>query len=97
MTIWQESAARAESLATGPNFPQVHTSRFGVIPKGPPEANKWRLIVDLSSPEGASINDGIGSHLTSLSYVGVKDAAEGIRMFGVGAQLAKVDIKRAYT
>ena len=90
----------SEGTVLGPldpkDFPQVHTSRFRVIPKGPPEANKWRLIVDLSSPEGASINDGIGSHLTSLSYVGVKDAAEGIRMFGVGAQLAKVDIKRAY-
>ena len=44
----------------------------------------------------ASINDGIGSHMTLLSYVGVKDAVEGNSMFGVGAQLAIVDIKRAY-
>ena len=30
-------------------FPFVHTSRFGVIPKG--SSGKWRLIVDMSSPE----------------------------------------------
>ena len=30
-------------------FPKVHISRFGVIPKG--NSGKWRLIVDLSSPQ----------------------------------------------
>ena len=35
----------------------VHCSPFGVIPKKGRE-NKWRLIVDLSAPEGGSINDG---------------------------------------
>ena len=29
-------------------IPQVHISRFGVIPKG--QTGKWRLIVDLSTP-----------------------------------------------
>ena len=57
-------------------FPYVHTSRFGVIPKGSP--GKRRLIVDMSSPEGASINDGIPRELCLLSYVSVKDAAQGI-------------------
>ena len=61
----------AESLDPE-EFPYVHMSRFGVIPK----ANR-QLIVDLLAPEGASINDGIDSHLTSLSYVGVEDAAGG--------------------
>lgn len=75
-------------------FPYIHTSRFGVVPKG--STDKWRLIVDLSSPEGASVNDGIESHLSTLSYVGVRDAAEGIRSLGKGSLLAKVDIKRAY-
>ena len=36
---------------------QVHTSRFGNIPKSTP--GKWRLTVDMSSPEGVSVNDGI--------------------------------------
>lgn len=35
--------------------------------------NKWRLIVDLSSPEGHSVNDGIDSTTCSLSYVSVDD------------------------
>ena len=41
------------------SYPQVHihTSRFGVIPKSRPV--KWRLIVDMSSQEGGSVNDGI--------------------------------------
>ena len=36
-------------------------SRFGVISK-PHQPGKWRLITDLSSPKGASVNDGINSH-----------------------------------
>ena len=36
---------------------QVHTSRFGVIPKSAP--GKWRLIVDISFLEGGSVNDGM--------------------------------------
>ena len=50
----------------------VHTSRFGVIPKG--STGKWRLILDLSSPEGHSLNDGIQESLCSLWYVSVDDA-----------------------
>ena len=53
----------------------VHMSRFGVIPKGS-QPGKWRLIVDLSDPEGSSINDGILSELCSLSYVSIDDAAK---------------------
>ena len=37
-------------------YPQVQVSPFGVIPKSH-QPNKWRLIVDLSSPEGKSVND----------------------------------------
>jgi hypothetical protein len=36
---------------------EVHVSLFGVIPKSEP--GKWYLIVDLSSPCGNSVNDGI--------------------------------------
>ncbi len=88
----------SEGRVLGPldprEFPYIQTSRFGVIPKG--STNKWRLIVDLSSPEGASVNDGIDRQRTTLSYVGVKDAAEGIRSFNTGTLLAKLDVKRAY-
>ena len=36
--------------------PGVHLNRFGVIPKSS-QPGKWRLIVDLSHPEGRSVND----------------------------------------
>ena len=48
----------------------IHCSPFGVIPKKH-KPNKWRLIVDLSAPEGHSINDGISKELASLAYVSV--------------------------
>lgn len=41
-------------------MPQVHTSRIGVIPKKH-QPGKFRLIVDLSSPRGKSVNDRIGA------------------------------------
>ena len=39
-------------------LPGVHVSKFGVIPKSS-QLGKWRLILDLSSPHGASVNGGI--------------------------------------
>ena len=44
-------------------FPFVQISSFGVIPKSTP--GKWRLILDLSSPHGKSVNDGIDKTLCS--------------------------------
>ena len=76
------------------SLPQLHISRFGIIPKK--ATNKWRLICDLSSPEGYSINDGISEELSSLSYVSVDDAADRILALGQGSMLAKVDIRSAY-
>ena len=45
-----------------------HTvSPMGIIPKKN-KPNKWRLIVDLSSPKGFNINEDIPSELSPLSY-----------------------------
>ena len=73
----------------------IHCSPFGVIPKKN-RPNKWRLIVDLSSPEGQSVNDGISKELASLSYVSVDEVVAQICKVGKGAMMAKMDIKRAY-
>ena len=73
----------------------IHCSPFGVIPKRN-RPNKWRLIVDLSSPEGHSVNDGISRDLSSLSYVSVDDVVAGIVQWGRGTLLAKMDIRQAY-
>lgn len=76
------------------DFPLVQVSPFGVIPKKTP--GKWRLIVDLSAPDGHSVNDGVSSGLCSLDYVTIDDAAKMITQEGNGALLAKVDIRHAY-
>ena len=72
----------------------LQTSRFGVIPKNTP--GKWRLIVNLSAPEGASVNDGINERVSSLSYVTVDDAAREVLRRGARSLLAKVDVESAY-
>ena len=73
----------------------VMVNRFGVIPKG--RSGKWRLIVDLSFPEGNSVNDGIDSAFCSLHYVKVEDAAKELFRQGRGSCMAKVDIRSAYS
>ena len=70
----------------------LRISRFGVIPK-PHQPGKWRLITDLSSPKGRSVNDGVDPMLCSVSYASVDDALRCIRRLGCGA---KLDIANAY-
>ena len=77
------------------SLPGIHVSSFGVIPKWQ-QPGKWRLIVDLSRPEGASVNDGISSHLCSMTYMRVDDVADAILKIGQGAEMAKIDIQSAY-
>lgn len=71
----------------------VHISRFGIIPKKS-QPGKWRLIVDLSHPEGLSVNDGISSALCSLSYASdsIDKAADIVLRLGRNTQLAKLAI-----
>ena len=44
----------------------IHISPLGLVPKSR-STNKWRMTVDLSSPVGHSVNDGIDTELTSLA------------------------------
>ena len=75
-------------------FPEVQVNPFGVIPKS--ELGKWHLIVDMSSPEGGSVNDGICKEWCSLSYISVDDVARAVVKLGKGALMAKFDLKAAY-
>ena len=75
--------------------PRVHINRFGVIPKKHQE-NKWRLITDLSHPDGHCVNEAIDRQLCSLSYITVDQVASRALSLGKGALLAKIDIKSAY-
>ena len=82
-------------LAQGDQIDGLHVSRFGVIPKKN-QPGKWRLITDLSSPDGASVNNGIDPAFCSLVYASIDDAAAHILTLGRGTLLAKLDIKSAY-
>ena len=77
------------------DIPQVQISRFGVIPK-PNQPGKWRLILDLSSPQNYSVNDGIASQWCSMKYTSVDNAVEKILQLGRNTELAKIDIEHAY-
>ena len=83
------------SAGTLANPALLQLSPFGVIPKkGRPD--KWRLIVDLSSPKGQSVNDAISREFSSVAYTSIDRAAELVRSLGAGCLLAKLDLKEAY-
>ena len=77
-----------------PPFGDTHINRFGVIPKSTP--GKFRLITDLSFPQGASVNDLVPDSEAEVSYAGIPEAIFMIMKLGRGCQLAKFDISRAY-
>ncbi|XP_019858872.1 PREDICTED: uncharacterized protein LOC109587091 [Amphimedon queenslandica] len=86
-----------EEVAAGRLRPSTVTqlSPIGLIPK----KNKpgcFRMIVDLSSPKGRCVNDGIPSKLCSLHYASVAEAAQRMVQCGRGALMAKIDLKSAY-
>ena len=73
----------------------LQVSPIGVIPKKH-KPGKWRLIVDLSVPEGSSVNDGIDKDTCSLSYVSIDKIVDCILEVGRGVEMAIIDIKEAY-
>ena len=73
----------------------IQISPIRIIPKKN-RPNKWRLITDLSSPHGLSVNDGIEEDWSSLEYVSIDHLAHIVTSVGRGAFLVKADIKEAY-
>ncbi len=73
----------------------IQCSPFGVIPKKG-RLGGWRLIVNLSAPEGHSVNDGIDRELSSVAYTSVDDVIRRVVELGEGALIAKADVKAAY-
>lgn len=88
-----------QGFALGPfspfAMPYIHISRIGVIPKRH-QPGKWRIIVNLSSPRGKSINDGILKEFCSLSYTKVDTIVDSILSLGRGTLLAKIDVRSAF-
>ena len=79
---------------TQPPCPR-HINRFGVIPKKT-QPGRWRLIVDWSFLDGASVNDGIPCDLCSLPYPSIDLAVQQILQLGQDAQLSNLDVKDDY-
>ena len=52
--------------------------------------------MDLSTPAGNSVNDGISKDDCSFHYTSVDDATPRILQLGTGCLLAKLDICQAY-
>ena len=67
-------------------------SPTGAVPKK--STTEWRRIHHLSDPPGESVNDFIEAE--ELQYVRFDDAIRLARRLGIGAKLAKLDVKGAF-
>ena len=76
-----------------PPFTHTHCSPLGAAPK--PDGSV-RLILDLSSPRGDSVNDGISQEDFACTYSRFDDATSIVLHLGRGAYLGKIDIKHAF-
>jgi hypothetical protein len=81
----------------GPFLAKPHNlwvSPLGVIPKSKP--GSFRIIHDLSYPEGHSVNDGIADEDATCEYGSLKRVIAELWSAGPNALLAKVDVSEAY-
>ena len=76
-----------------PPFDGFHCSPLGAEAK---KDGSHRIILDLSSPRGSSINEGISSTQYSVKYSSFDDAVELVSSFGPNSFMAKLDIKHAF-
>uniref|UniRef100_A0A1X7UQT6 Reverse transcriptase domain-containing protein n=1 Tax=Amphimedon queenslandica TaxID=400682 RepID=A0A1X7UQT6_AMPQE len=60
------------------------------------QPGKYHLIVDLSAPEGSSVNNGISPALSTLSYTSVDEAVAMIIEAGQSAWMTKLDFQSEY-
>lgn len=54
------------------------------------------MIVDLSSPASASVNNGISSEEFSMPYIKVDEIIRMVSKYGPGTLMAKFDVETAY-
>ena len=75
-------------------FDEFQINPVGLVPKKAP--GEFRMITNLSSPRGQSINDGILDEFVHISYSTLEDAVRLICKCGPSPFLAKLDIKHAF-
>jgi Reverse transcriptase (RNA-dependent DNA polymerase) len=72
-------------------------SPIGLVPKSTNGVQTgWRIIFDLSSPEGSSVNDGIPKQYGTIAYKSLNDAICLVAQAGKGAVMMKRDLKAAF-
>ena len=76
-----------------PPFHNLHCSPLGSAPK---KDGSLRIILDLSSPSGSSVNDGISPEMCHVRYSSFDEAVGMVRAFGTGCYMAKIDIRHAF-
>ena len=80
-----------------PPFDRVHINPLNFVPKKAP--NQFRLIDNLSLPEGASVNEGIPRSRCTVSYPTIQNLVDAILHFveaGHDPHLFKMDMKSAF-
>ena len=76
-----------------PPIPNLQCSPLGIVPK---KDGTWRIIMDLSSPHGSSVNDNIPKEDYTLHYATFDQALTLIARHGQNALMAKLDIRHAF-
>ena len=76
-----------------PPFEVTHCSPIGAVLK---KDNSCRLIMDLSQPDGLSINENINKEDFPVVYTPFDAATAMVREVGPGCFLSKVDVKHAF-
>ena len=87
-----ESGLTAGPISSPP-FSRMFVLGLGIVPK---KNGKLRVIHDLSSPDGSSVNDGISRDDFSPDYATVDMAVSHIMSLGQGSYLTKVDVRNAF-
>ena len=74
-------------------LPPLQINHFSVIPKGH-SMGRWRLITDLSFPQGLSVDDGIDPSFCSMAYVTFDEVTNLVNMLATGTLMAKWTLNR---
>ena len=78
---------------THPPFENFRCYPLGTVPK---KDGTHRLIIDLSSPSGLSINDFISKKDYSVTFSKFDDVVSMLKSLGKSALMARLDIKHAF-
>jgi hypothetical protein len=93
MIMQELQASRIAGPFHNSPFPNLVISPLGLVPK---KDGKHRLIHDLSSPFGTSVNDSIQHADSTVQYETLDDFIKLVKRFGTNALMAKCDIENAF-